>query len=128
MNRQPVLSAAEAAREFERIPSGHPAFVLVSRVNEIEAAVSAGRAPVIAPFAWLREADPLSHSWDVTSDSISAWIAGRLRAGRLVLVKPAGARGDAVVDPYFATALAPGIAWTVVAGDALDELRAALVD
>jgi (4-(4-[2-(gamma-L-glutamylamino)ethyl]phenoxymethyl)furan-2-yl)methanamine synthase len=107
---------------------GHPAFVPVSRVNEIEAAVSAGRAPVIAPFAWLREADPLSHSWDVTSDSISAWIAGRLRAGRLVLVKPAGARGDAVVDPYFATALAPGIAWTVVAGDALDELRAALVD
>jgi probable H4MPT-linked C1 transfer pathway protein len=107
---------------------GHPELALVSRVNEIEAAVSAGRAPVIAPFAWLREADPVSHSWDVTSDSISAWIAGRLRAERLVLVKPAGAHGDAVVDPYFATALPPGITWTVVAGDALDDLRAALVD
>ncbi len=46
-----------------------------------------GRLNVLAPSAWLRRADPLSHSWDVTSDSIAAWIAHALRVRRLMLVK-----------------------------------------
>ena len=51
---------------------------------------SAGRVPVLAPSRWLREADPLPHSWDVTSDSIAAWVAGQAGASTLVLVKAAG--------------------------------------
>src|SRR2546427_3560943 len=39
--------------------------------TEIAAALAAGRIPVLAPFRWLRTADPLPHSWDVTSDSRS---------------------------------------------------------
>ena len=58
------------------------------------ALLAAGRVPVIAPYRWLREADPLPHSWDVTSDSIAAWLASALGAARLVLVKPPGATGD----------------------------------
>ena len=54
-------------------------------------AESHARIPVLAPYAWLREADPLPHSWDVTSDSIAAWVAGQIGASRLVLVKPPGA-------------------------------------
>jgi 5-(aminomethyl)-3-furanmethanol phosphate kinase len=46
-----------------------------------------GRLNVLAPSAWLLRADPLPHSWDVTSDSIAAWIAGILGARRLMLVK-----------------------------------------
>ena len=46
-----------------------------------------GRLNVLAPSAWLLGADPLPHSWDVTSDSIAAWIARALRARRLMLVK-----------------------------------------
>src|SRR5262245_41771082 len=49
------------------------------------------RVPVLAPFRWIRTADPLPHTWDVTSDSIAAWIAGEVGARRLVLVKPPGA-------------------------------------
>ena len=46
-----------------------------------------GRLNVLAPSAWLLRADPLPHSWDVTSDSIAAWFARALRARRLMLVK-----------------------------------------
>ena len=84
--------------------------------------VRAGRLNVLAPSAWLLRADPLPHSWDVTSDSIGAWIAGVLKARRLVLVKDVdgylAARGRSgparrvsrgrlrgVVDRHFARAL-----------------------
>ncbi|MFA5237120.1 MAG: uridylate kinase, partial [Methanoregula sp.] len=40
---------------------------------------------VLLPYCALRRYDPLPHSWDVTSDTISAWIAGRLGADLLVL-------------------------------------------
>ena len=68
--------------------------VLVTKRHEIGAALDAPvrQIPVLAPYRWLREADPLPHDWSVTSDSISAWIAARVDARRLVLVKPPGAR------------------------------------
>ena len=43
---------------------------------------------VLLPAALLVEREPLPASWDVTSDSIAAWVAGAAGAGRLVLVKP----------------------------------------
>jgi aspartokinase-like uncharacterized kinase len=49
------------------------------------ARVGAGRTTVLLPAALLL--DPLPASWEVTSDSIAAWVAGRAGAGRLVLVK-----------------------------------------
>jgi 5-(aminomethyl)-3-furanmethanol phosphate kinase len=85
--------------------------------------LSPSRLNVLAPSAWLLRADPLPHSWSVTSDSIAAWIARTLRVRRLMLVKHSegavapglssrgrrgavAALGDAV-DPYFARALGP---------------------
>ena len=47
--------------------------------------VAAGRTTVLLPAAL--PLDPLPASWEVTSDSIAAWVAGRVGAGRLVLVK-----------------------------------------
>jgi aspartokinase-like uncharacterized kinase len=96
-----------------------------------------GRLNVLAPSAWLLRADPLPHSWDVTSDSIAAWIARDLRVLRLMLVKDvdgflAPRRGpgrerelvrrvardafSGVVDPYFVRALDPDTACWVVRG------------
>ncbi len=50
-----------------------------------------GRLAVLAPFPLLRAQDPLPHGWEVTSDSIAAWVADRCGASRLLLLK---ARGD----------------------------------
>lgn len=46
-----------------------------------------GRVPILLPAALLIQADPLPHSWQVTSDSIAAWIAGLAGASQLILLK-----------------------------------------
>jgi probable H4MPT-linked C1 transfer pathway protein len=51
------------------------------------AAAARGRTPILLPAALLA-ADPLPASWEVTSDSIAAWVAGAVYAARLVLIKP----------------------------------------
>src|SRR5262249_46453079 len=60
---------------------------LVTSTTEIADAQSRARIPVLAPYRWLRDADPLPHSWDVTSDSIAAWFAHEVEAAQLVLIK-----------------------------------------
>ena len=40
---------------------------------------------VFLPYACLRVQDPLPHSWDITSDTIAAWVAGSLGLELLVL-------------------------------------------
>jgi len=96
--------------------------VLVSRPSEITAALESRLLPVVAPSRWLREADPLPHSWDVTSDSVAAWIAGALGAARLVLVKAGGAHGSDLVDAYFHRALPSGVASMIIPADRIEEL------
>jgi hypothetical protein len=105
-----------------RLPDG----VVVGGADEIAVALDEGRTPVIAPSSWLREDDPLPHTWDVTSDSIAAWVAGQLGAERLVLVKPPGACGDDLVDAHFTRALAADVMPVIVAADRLERLRDAL--
>ena len=103
-----------------------PASILVTRSGDVDQALVRRRIPVLAPYGWLREDDPLPHSWDITSDSISAWIAGQIGASRLVLVKPPGASGSDLVDPCFERVLPPQVEKTIVTADRIDRLRAAL--
>ena len=106
----------------ERIPEGK----IVDTPRTIAAALNAGHVPVLAPFRWLRDADPLPHTWDVTSDSIAAWIAGEVGATRVIVIKPPSASGE-LVDPYFHRTLPDGIASVVVPADQIDPLRLALI-
>jgi 5-(aminomethyl)-3-furanmethanol phosphate kinase len=87
---------------------------LVYRRGEIARAHARHRAPVLAPYRWMREADPLPHSWDVTSDSIAAWIAGEVGARRLILIKPDAHDALTAVDPYFDRARAPSMEYSIV--------------
>ena len=100
--------------------------VLVGDAAEAAAALGAARLPVLAPSRWLRDADPLPHTWDVTSDSIAAWVAGALGAPRLVLVKPPGAAVDNSVDAYFHRALPAHVTLVIVPADQVGVLHAAL--
>ena len=98
---------------------------LVARATEIADVQSSARIPVLAPYRWLREADPLPHSWEVTSDSIAAWFAHAVGAPQLVLIKPSGASGGDVVDRYFSRALQPGVSSACVPADEIDSLLTA---
>jgi probable H4MPT-linked C1 transfer pathway protein len=88
--------------------------VLVRSANDVRSAYGAGLVPVLAPYQWLHQADPLPRSWSVTSDSISAWFARALGAERLVLVKPPGVLGDDAVDDYFSRALSPSVSAFII--------------
>ena len=110
--------------------------VLVTEPREIVAALGAGRVgqvPVLTPSRWLREADPLPHTWDVTSDSIAAWVAGQVGAQRVILIKPPGAlinppgaAGGDLVDAYFPRALPAHVRPVYVRADDAAALHRAL--
>ncbi|MBA3555269.1 MAG: hypothetical protein H0W29_10990 [Gemmatimonadales bacterium] len=87
--------------------------VLVEEPGGLAAVHAAGRAAVLAPSRWLRAADPLPHSWDATSDSVAAFVAGALDASRLVLVKPAEV-GEEGVDRCFAMVAPAGLEVSVM--------------
>lgn len=105
---------ADAAHWMAILGMEQYAHLLVGRMNgarlvacgeEIRAALDAAALPVLAPYRWLRAADPLPHSWDVTSDSIAAWVAGAVGARTLVLIKPVAGSVASLVDAYFARAV-----------------------
>lgn len=53
----------------------------------IRRGLGSGRIPVWMPAAMVLSASDIAPSWDVTSDSLAAWLGGRLGSGRLFLVK-----------------------------------------
>jgi aspartokinase-like uncharacterized kinase len=103
-----------------------PGAALVEQAAGITVALAAGELPVLAPYRWLKAADPLPHSWEVTSDSIAAWFASVLGARRVVLIKPAGRDERKLVDAYFLRTLPPGVEHLVVTADDLGQLDVAL--
>jgi aspartokinase-like uncharacterized kinase len=98
----------------ELLASRIPLSRVVRSAGGALAALATGELPILAPSDWLRSADPLPHSWEVTSDSIAAWVAGQVGAERLVLAKASKVDLSALVDPHFARALPEGVAALIV--------------
>jgi|SRR5688572_7207884 len=105
-----------------RVPGG----VVVNTALDARTQSGLGRVPVIAPSRWLQDSDPLPHTWDITSDSIAAWIAAQAGAEALVLIKPRGAAGD-IVDPCFHSVVTASLRTIIVTVDRLDAALAQLV-
>lgn len=93
----------------ERIPES----VVVEDQGGISEAHRTHRIPILAPYHWLRAADELPHTWDVTSDSLAAYLTTLLGAGELLLVKPV-AGGRELCDPWFERAVPAGMPWRIV--------------
>ena len=71
-----------------------PGTVPVQSLDRLRTVWSAGSIPVLAPRLILDEIersgrDGLPASWDVTSDTIAAWMALHIGADRLILLKSA---------------------------------------
>ena len=64
-----------------------PGSVLTADLPAACRAAESGKAAVLLPSALIMQSDPLPHSWQVTSDTISAWIAHQANCPRLVLLK-----------------------------------------
>lgn len=63
-------------------PNSHICYTLREAKNLSEIGV----LPILLPSRLMFRKDPLEHSWEVTSDSIAAYVAGELNADKLILV------------------------------------------
>jgi 5-(aminomethyl)-3-furanmethanol phosphate kinase len=85
-------------------------------VETIRLALQRGLAPVWIPLDLLDGSPDLPENWDMTSDSLAAWLAGRLDASRVIFLKrtapPSSALNDLVteriLDPLTPRFLAAG--------------------
>lgn len=102
-----------AMSQFGRaLASLRPGFEIAASMAALRGALKRGVTPIWSPER-MALAARLTPSWDVTSDSLAAWIAGKLKAERLILVKHGAAPGSVaelaargVVDPLFPAYLA----------------------
>jgi len=104
-----------------------PGAVLVDEAGDVAERLADGRVVVLAPSRWLRSADVLPRTWDATSDSVAAFVAGALDATRLILIKPGTALREPV-DSCFTSVLPYGMPYAVIGCDRLEELPRALSD
>ena len=110
-----------AMDQYAHVLAGRiPGAVLVEEPGGISDAAAPSRVAVLAPSRWMRSADVFPHTWEVTSDSIAAFVAGALDAARLVLIKPTEA-GEPV-DSYFSTVLPTGMSCLIIGSDRVEEL------
>jgi aspartokinase-like uncharacterized kinase len=124
----------DAAHWMAILAMDQHAHLLASRLNHAAVvewppdilALGRNQIPILAPSRWLRQADPLPHSWDVTSDSIAAWVSREIGAAHLLIVKRAGAVGPSLVDAHFARVLSPDTSCAVISADQIDALKTAL--
>ncbi|MFO1057172.1 MAG: hypothetical protein U1E53_09415 [Dongiaceae bacterium] len=116
----------------------HPALRPARSGREIARLRRAGRVPVWLPCIMALGRPEIPESWDVTSDSLAAWLAARIGLRRLVLVKSAAVPEDAaatalvesgLVDPVLPRMLRAGrvAGWCIHAGAAA-AFAAALAD
>jgi dihydroneopterin aldolase len=90
---------------------------VVDSRSGIASALRRHLVPVWAPRRMVRKANDVPASWDVTSDSLAAWLSGQIGADRLILIKRVDSSGQeptsaavlaasGIVDPAFPRFLA----------------------
>jgi dihydroneopterin aldolase len=103
------------------------AYTLAASRDELDGILRAGRIPIWLPEKMALDATSVPASWEVTSDSLAAWLAGVYGARRLLLIKsrdvaaPISALelADAqIVDPAFPRFAAKSKAEVWLAGPA----------
>ena len=60
---------------------------LAASLDELNRALVRGKIPIWLPEKMVLEAKEVPASWELTSDSLAAWLAGTCGASRLLLIK-----------------------------------------
>jgi aspartokinase-like uncharacterized kinase len=77
-----------AMTQFGLMLSGiQPSLVPVEQKDDIERVLASDGVPIWLPTEMVTGDENIKRSWDVTSDSLAAWLATCLGASRLLLVK-----------------------------------------
>lgn len=105
-HRMAILAMEQTAVAFTDLA---PGLALADTREALAQAHAQGRAALWLPARMALAAPDLPQNWDLTSDSLAAWLAGEVGAARLTLVKsiaaPAGLPADwaaaGLVDPLF---------------------------
>ncbi|HXW70631.1 MAG TPA: uridylate kinase [Methylocella sp.] len=112
-------------------------FVLADSRVEFEGASGAGKIPIWRPARMVLAASEVPQTWDVTSDSLAAWLARVMGACHLLLIKSCNVAAPApisdlvakkIIDPLFPRFVAASSAEVWLAGPhsltaAADEFR-----
>jgi len=115
-----------AALEDDLVPT--------ERIESLDRSVRQGRVPVWLPALEALDAVGIPASWSVTSDSLAAWLASRLAARGVVLLKrvsagvpdPQALRRAGIVDAAFPDCFPAGAALRLFTPDQLADFRAFL--
>jgi dihydroneopterin aldolase len=83
-HRMALLAMEQCGLLFASLESS---LVPAGSIGAIRTALQRGRVPVWMPSHLVADAEDISESWDVTSDSLAAWLARELGASTLWLVK-----------------------------------------
>jgi dihydroneopterin aldolase len=132
-HRMALLAMEQYGTALQSLGKG---FALAASTEDIGNLCRRGRVPVWAPAQMVLAEKDMPESWDVTSDSLAAWLAGKIGASRLLLIKSVGARAPiaagglaarGIVDKLFPRFLAAsGVAGFLVGPSEHGALAAAL--
>ncbi|WP_305907592.1 uridylate kinase [Methylomarinum sp. Ch1-1] len=90
-----VLAMQQMARMFKAL---QPDWRLADSVADIAVSAAPGLATIWSPQISELDRAGIAASWDVTSDSLAAWLAARLPAKELILVKSASIPASVTIE------------------------------
>lgn len=92
-HRMALLAMAQFG---EALASLEPGFMVAQGFEGLELALEEGATPIWVPLELVSGGMGIEESWDVTSDSLAAWLATALGARTVVLVKQVSPTSDTV--------------------------------
>jgi aspartokinase-like uncharacterized kinase len=78
--------------------SRNPRLVPATGPEGIQRALADKRVPVWLPLSLLGGNPAIPETWEMTSDSLAAWLAGQLKARRLIFLKSSAPRAAALME------------------------------